>query len=194
MARIVDAFFHVLKAAIAVLLALMVTLVFVNVVLRYVANQGITSSEEVARLAFLWLTFLGAVVVLREHGHIGVDTLVRRLPAPLARVCLVVSYGLMLFADALLVKGSWAQAAINLSVGTPATGLSMALFYGAGLAFGVPAALILAWDLGGILSGRTDIRRALVRDSEDEVGLDELAGGGALHPAPAAAPPPAGKR
>ena len=61
-------------------LAVMVVLVFGNVVLRYGFNLGITVSEELSRLLFVWLTFLGAIVALREHGHLGVDMLVSRLP------------------------------------------------------------------------------------------------------------------
>ena len=58
----------------------MVVLVFGNVVLRYGFNSGITVSEEVSRWLFVWLTFLGAIVALKEHGHLGSDMLVARLP------------------------------------------------------------------------------------------------------------------
>ena len=37
--------------------------------------------EEVSRWLFVWLTFLGAIVALKEHGHLGTDMLVSRLPA-----------------------------------------------------------------------------------------------------------------
>ena len=66
---------------IALALAVMVAMVFGNVVLRYAFNSGIAISEEVSRWLFVWLTFMGAVVALREHGHLGTDVLVSRLPA-----------------------------------------------------------------------------------------------------------------
>ena len=81
MQRIVDGYFTVLKVAIVACLALMVVLVFGNVVLRYGFNSGITISEELSRLLFVWLTFMGAVVAFREHGHLGVDMVVSRAPA-----------------------------------------------------------------------------------------------------------------
>ena len=68
----------------------MVVLVFGNVVLRYVFNSGITISEELSRWLMVWLTFLGAIVALREHSHLGVDTLVRALPPAGKRICFVV--------------------------------------------------------------------------------------------------------
>ena len=73
MARLVDGYFWLLKFLIALFLAIMVVLVFGNVVLRYAFNSGITVSEELSRWLFVWLTFLGAIVAMREHGHLGVD-------------------------------------------------------------------------------------------------------------------------
>ena len=62
----------------------MVVMVFGNVVLRYAFNSGITVSEELARWAFVWMIFLGAIVAIRESGHLGTDMLVGRL-GPRAR-------------------------------------------------------------------------------------------------------------
>jgi drug/metabolite transporter (DMT)-like permease len=45
-------------------LAVMVVLVFTNVVLRYALNSGIAVSEELSRWLFVWLTFLGGIVAL----------------------------------------------------------------------------------------------------------------------------------
>src|ERR687890_1171484 len=91
MARLVDAYFWLLKVLIALFLAIMVVLVFGNVVLRYAFNSGITVSEELSRWLFVWVTFLGAIVAMREHGHLGVDSLVKRLPTGGKRAALIVS-------------------------------------------------------------------------------------------------------
>src|SRR5437867_7488136 len=93
-----------LEALIALMLAAMVVLVFGNVVLRYAFNTGITVSEEVSRWLFVWLTFLGAIVAVREHGHLGVDTLVKRIPPRAQKACLVVSLLLMLFVTWLFLQ------------------------------------------------------------------------------------------
>src|SRR5918994_5521779 len=104
MSRVVDGYFVLLKALIALFLAIMVVLVFGNVVLRYAFNSGITVSEEVSRWLFVWLTFLGAVVAMREHGHLGVDSLVKRLPPTGAKLAVLAGQGLMLLATALLIS------------------------------------------------------------------------------------------
>ncbi|MBS1156514.1 MAG: C4-dicarboxylate transporter permease, partial [Proteobacteria bacterium] len=61
------------------ILGLMVVLVFGNVVLRYGFNSGITFSEEVSRFLFVWMVFLGSVLMLRDNGHLGVHTLTSQL-------------------------------------------------------------------------------------------------------------------
>jgi TRAP-type C4-dicarboxylate transport system permease small subunit len=60
--KIVDGYFLLLKSIIVLCLALMVILVFGNVVLRYALNTGITISEEVSRFLFVWLTFVAAAL------------------------------------------------------------------------------------------------------------------------------------
>jgi TRAP-type C4-dicarboxylate transport system permease small subunit len=173
MTRIIDWYFLALKVIIALLLAAMVVLVFGNVVLRYAFNQGITASEELSRVFFVWLTFLGAVVAMREHGHLGVDSLLKRLPPASAKIAVLLGQGLMLAATWLMVSGSWTQTLINLPASMPATGISMGWFYGAGLAFGVPTFLIILYDAFQVATGRIDLATAhLVRDSEEEIALD----------------------
>ena len=60
-----DRYCRLLDRTIALLPGLMVVLVFGNVVLRYLANSGITVSEELSRWLFVWMTFLGAIVALK---------------------------------------------------------------------------------------------------------------------------------
>src|SRR3954453_23931370 len=154
MDRILDLYCAFLKAVIALCLAVMVVLVFGNVVLRYGFNSGITISEELSRWLLVWLTFLGAVVAVREHAHLGVDTLVRMLPASGKRICFIINYCLMLFADWLLLTGSWRQTLINIDDRARATGLSLGIFYFVGVVFGVSTGVLLLPDLVRLKSGQ----------------------------------------
>jgi TRAP-type transport system small permease protein len=175
MARLVDAYFYLLKVVIALFLAIMVVLVFGNVVLRYAFNSGITVSEEVSRWLFVWVTFLGAIIAMREHGHLGVDTLVKRLPPAGKRTCLVASQLLMLYATWLLLIGSWEQTVINWDVAAPASGLSTGWFYGVGLVFGVSAGLILLHDLYRTVTGKlSEDEMVMVKDSEEQEEFEAL--------------------
>src|SRR4030095_14803264 len=126
---------------------MMCVLVFANVVLRYAFNTGITVSEELSRWLFVWMTFLGAIIGMREHGHLGMDSLVARLPIWGKKARFLVSELLMLYATWLLLQGSWVQTKINLDVAAPASGLSTAWVYGTGVVFGVSVIPIILWDI-----------------------------------------------
>ena len=175
MARLVDGYFWLLKAVIAVFLAIMVVLVFGNVVLRYAFNSGITVSEELSRWLFVWVTFLGAIVAMREHGHLGVDSLVKRLPTGGKRAALIVSQILMLGVTWLLLRGSWEQTLINWDVAAPASGLSTGLFYGAGVVFSISTGIILIVELYRAVTGRlSESELVMVKESEEQEELEAL--------------------
>jgi TRAP-type transport system small permease protein len=175
MQRLVDGYFNFLKVAIVACLALMVILVFGNVVLRYAFNLGITMSEELSRFLFVWLTFLGAIIAFRERGHLGVDMVVARLPAVGKKTCLIISQVLMLYVTWLFLQGSWQQTLINLDVKSPSVGMSMGLFYGVGIVFSVSVGVMLIHDLYRVLTGRiSEEELVMVKESEEQEELEEL--------------------
>lgn len=166
-----------IEALIAAALAVMVVLVFGNVLLRYGFNSGITMSEEVSRWLFIWMTFLGAVVALKEHGHLGVDMVVQKLPPAGKKVCLAIGHAVMLYIVWLLFQGSLAQARINWDVTAPVTGASMAIVYASGVVFSVLAAFILGLDLLRLLRGRiADDDLVMIQESEEAVQLKQILG------------------
>jgi TRAP-type transport system small permease protein len=172
---LLDRFCRVLDGAMVLLLALMVLLVFGNVVLRYAFDSGITVSEELSRWLFVWMTFLGAIVAIKERGHLGTDMLVSRLPKAGKKACLVVGHLLMLYVTWLLFQGSLAQTKINWEVEAPVSGLSMALFYGSGVFFAVFAGLLLLRETWRAISGRiTDEELVAVQESEDMAQVHDL--------------------
>lgn len=175
MSRVIDGYCRFLTLVMVLMLAVMVILVFGNVVLRYGFNSGITVSEEVSRWLFLWMTFLGAIVALKEHGHLGTDALVARLSRTGKKVCLLVGQALMLYVTWLLLRGSWTQTLINLEVEAPVTGASVAIFYGAGVVFAVSAGVLLLRELWRTVSGQaSDADLVMVQESEDLAQLHEL--------------------
>jgi TRAP-type C4-dicarboxylate transport system permease small subunit len=119
------------------------------------------------------MTFLGAVVALKEHGHLGTDMLVARLGPAGKRACLLLAQGLMLYVTWLLFDGSLAQARINWDVEAPVSGLSVALFYASGIVFAVSTAVILLRELWRTVSGQVrDDELVMVQESEDLAQLD----------------------
>ena len=175
MTRWFERYCRFLEALIAALLALMVVLVFGNVVLRYAFSSGITISEELSRWFFVWLTFLGAIVALQENGHLGTDMLVAHLPPRGKKACLVIGHLLLLYVCWLIFDGSQQQTRINWDVAAPTSGASMAWFYAVGVVFSVSAAPILLRNLVRALTGRlSDDELVMVKESEEQAELEAL--------------------
>jgi TRAP-type C4-dicarboxylate transport system permease small subunit len=74
------------QGLIVALMGVMATLVFVNVVSRYVFNHSIIWVEELTQYQMIWITYLGAGLALREGRHVAVETLQDLLPQAARRV------------------------------------------------------------------------------------------------------------
>jgi TRAP-type C4-dicarboxylate transport system permease small subunit len=117
--------------AVIVLLAAMATMVFANVALRFLTDYSILWVEETSRYTMVWLTFIGAGLVLRYGGHIGIDSLQQAVPrfAPVIRTIVVVV--MALFFCTMIVVGiryaslTWAQTTPVLEIPVGAVYLAM---------------------------------------------------------------------
>jgi TRAP-type C4-dicarboxylate transport system permease small subunit len=175
MNKLLNGYCRLIEWLLVAMLAAMVVLVFGNVVARYAFNSGITVSEELSRWLFVWLTFLGAVVGVREHAHLGSDMLTSRLGTTGKTICLALGQIMMLYATWLLLSGSWSQVQINLDVEAPVTGASVGIFYSAGVAFAVSTGLMIALDLWRTVTGQLrEDELVMVQESEDLAQLEEL--------------------
>jgi TRAP-type transport system small permease protein len=152
--RLIDRLCRGFTAVMVLCLALMVVMVFGNVVLRYGFNKGITVSEELSRWLFVWMTFLGALVALRTHHHLGTDSLVSRLPVLGKKICLGLSHLLMMYLCWQMLRGSWEQTKINAGSTSAVMEVSMAWFYAAGVFFAIFAFLFVLDDFARLVSGR----------------------------------------
>jgi len=166
--KVIDHYCQWISYLLAVIMVLMVVLVFGNVFMRYALNSGFTISEELSRWLFVWMTFLGAVVALRDNGHLGTDMLVGRLNPTGKKICMGLSLLLMLFCDWLIFKGSYEQAKVNLDSTSAVMEVSMAWVSTAGVVFAVLAAPILLGDLWRLLSGQIDDEHLMMIQESEE--------------------------
>lgn len=168
MKKLIDLFFNLLELLVVLSLVAMVIMVFGNVVLRYAFNSGILVSEEMSRYCFIWLTYIGAMIAMRERGHLGVDTLVKHLPVAGKKACLLVSEGLMLLCNALFLVGTWKMHELQVTNISPVVGISMIWIYGIGYVVAVVMALFNLHVLWRLVSGRiTEAELVQVVESED---------------------------
>ena len=66
--------------------AIMVLIVTAEVVARYVLQSSIIFANELARIMFIWVIFLGIPLALSRGRHVGIDMLEQALPRALAMI------------------------------------------------------------------------------------------------------------
>lgn len=166
--KFIDGYCRLLGYVIAAALALMVVLVFGNVFMRYALNSGFTVSEELSRWLFVWLTFLGAVIALRDNAHLGTDMLVGKLGPLGKRICMGLSLLAMLYCLWLMFQGTYEQFKVNIDTESPVMEVSMGWFYACGMAFSLLSAPILLLELFNLVTGKIDDDHLmLIQESEE---------------------------
>jgi TRAP-type C4-dicarboxylate transport system permease small subunit len=153
MRHLENLFFKALEALLVALLVAMVGMVFGNVMLRWFANSGLQISEEMSRFCFVWLTFIGAVVVMREHAHLGVDGLVRVLGPRGRLVCMILGDALVLLCCIIFFWGTWKQAPLNATNFAPVSGMNMLWVFGVGFFTSIGIGVMVAARLLRALTG-----------------------------------------
>ena len=170
MKKINDLFFRLAEFTLVVMLSAMVIMVFGNVVLRYGFNDGIISSEELSRFLFIWITFLGAIVTMRENGHLGLDSLVRKLSLSGKKAAFALSNVLMLGCCTLMFYGTFKQHGINASTRSAVTEIPMSWVYGVGYITSVAMGLMILGKLVKLAKGEFNEADLIqVQDSEEVI-------------------------
>ena len=90
----------------ALLMFAMMTIIFSQVVARYVMHQSLSWSEEVGRYIFVWITFLGLAAAFKSGSHVALDFLIKALKGvPFRIVALINALLIVLLAATLLISG-----------------------------------------------------------------------------------------
>ena len=151
------------------MMAVMATLVFMNVVSRYIFNHSIIWAEEVSQYLMVWVAFLGAGLALRQGRHVAIEILQDRLPLIARRMTRhLVALLLILFMGILTVLGfqfvlfAWDQE-------TPVLNIPQGIPY---LAVPIGALLLvihLFFLYRAYIDGRYDVPESLEAETDEEV-------------------------
>ncbi|WP_137895554.1 TRAP transporter small permease subunit [Ramlibacter sp. 2FC] len=120
---------RLVHAAMAACLGVMAVAVFINVVLRYGFGSGVAASEELSRLLFVWMVFIGATAAYPAGEHMAFTSLIGLLkgrPALMAAVTLLIRL-LVLLGCALIGHGAWQQVVVGLDSHSVVLGYPTAL-------------------------------------------------------------------
>jgi C4-dicarboxylate transporter DctQ subunit len=84
-----------------------VTIVTIEVVLRYIFGLSLIFTEELARYLMVWIVFLGGALAVKDDSHIRINVLVQRLSPRLGQLVRITAHGLtMLLLVVLTVEGT----------------------------------------------------------------------------------------
>ncbi len=145
----------VLHLACACLAALGLIVIY-GVVLRYVFNASQPYVEQVALLMVISVAMFGAAAGARESGHIGLDSVVRLLPAKAQLAVNAIVEVLILAFAALLLWGSVHMALSTYHDTIPTLGISEAFRYLPPVLAAVLIAIFSIEHLAAQLTGRAD--------------------------------------
>lgn len=152
--KMVGWYFKVLELLMVLSLAAMSVMVFGNVVLRHFFNSGVNTAEELSRFMFIWLTFLGAIVAMRESGHLGVDMLIRKLSGVPRFLAVLLGQLLVLLCCSVLLWGLWQQRQLHMANTGLVTGIPMIVVYCAAYLCAVSIGVLSLRNVLGLLSGK----------------------------------------
>lgn len=127
--RVPSRFEKVAQVLMASCLGVMAVAVFVNVVLRYGFGSGIAASEELSRLLFVWMVFIGAAAAYPAGEHMAFTSLAGLLARrPLAFGLLTALIRLLVIAACVMLAwGAWQQVVVGLGSHSVVLGYSAAL-------------------------------------------------------------------
>lgn len=98
---------------------------------RFVLNNSLSWTEELARYSFIWSNFLGAAICTQKESHATVSALTDLLPENAKHsLKLITNLIIILIAIVLIFYGFKVAYAVRLQL-SPALRVSMSLIYGA---------------------------------------------------------------
>jgi len=101
----------------AACLGVMAVSVFFNVVLRYGFGSGIAASEELSRLLFVWMVFIGATAAYPAGEHMAFTSFVASLRdhPKITQTLTMLIRALVILSCVMLGRGAWQQVEVGLS-------------------------------------------------------------------------------
>lgn len=94
---------------VAILMALITIVSFVQVIARYGFNTGWGGALEFTRIAFAWLILFGMSYALKINAHLGVDAFIRFLPKKTFRIVALFGAICCFMYAVILISATWLE-------------------------------------------------------------------------------------
>jgi TRAP-type C4-dicarboxylate transport system permease small subunit len=170
-----DTLFRGIEVLIAFFLAVMIALVFINVVLRYGFSMGFAWSEEISRLSFIYLVYLGAIGAMRDNQHLIIDSILTRIQPLAQKAVFLLVQGGIIWVMVILSQGSWQLVIQNLEDRWVATQFPVFLVFGVGLVTGVAIIMLSLANIYRLVVLKLSVRDLIsVRHEVDSEQTDNI--------------------
>lgn len=118
-----------LQGLVFISFALMVVLVFAQVVTRYLTDSSLTWSEELSRFIMVWMVYLASILTYNSQQHIVVDALISQLHGHVRSVLLLVNKIAVLVFVVFVITGAYQFLPTTAIQKSPANSIVMAHVY-----------------------------------------------------------------
>ena len=123
--RIADVVAFITNIGCVVIGAIMTLVVIAGVFSRYIMQNPMVWTEEIARMAMIWTAYLGMSIATRRRGHLGVLYFLQKSPLGVQRLIkLCTDIMIVVFLYVLIVNGVKMVMAAKIQI-EPATGIIM---------------------------------------------------------------------
>ncbi len=124
---------HLERILCVIFLALMSVIIVLQVFFRYVLNNSLSWSEELARYLFIWMIYIGISYGVKLDKHICVDAVYTFMPKRIKRGYAIVAYVLFLIFAIAIVYYGILVVGMQITSGqmSPAMGMPMQYVYAA---------------------------------------------------------------
>ena len=111
------------------LMFMMAALIFAQVVARYAFHNSITWSEELGRFIFVYMSFIGMAVAIRQRKHVALDLLLRKVNPRFRQIISVINNLLLIVLAIAIFWSGYKMVGMTMRQITPAMKLSMGHVY-----------------------------------------------------------------
>ncbi len=140
-------------AVTSVIFVIMILIVFIQVIARYVFQNSLSWSEEIARFMLVWTIFLSAGYVLGQGAHIYLDAVFNHFPRRLRKFLRQFNALLLLGFSYVVIYYGYELVQIGARQKSTAVGVPMWLVY---TAIPVGGILLIAYCLFSIFLGQEE--------------------------------------
>ena len=116
-----------------VLLGVFTTILFIQVVMRYVFNNSLSWSEELARYLFIWLCFIGVSFGAKQMKHLKIDVFINVFPKKFRPYVIVFADVIVLAFSVIIMYAAYVTVVRYMALGTasPANHIPMWIVHSA---------------------------------------------------------------